>query len=68
MNLADSKPAGGALSNPTEQYPRVFGKIGLFKEYPYALPSLVSGSIALSAALVSALFVEEVRWLSQGCI
>lgn len=52
--------AGGALSNPAEQYPSVFGKVKFFKDYPYALPSFTVGAIGLSAVITSALFIKEV--------
>jgi len=48
------------LAAPAEQYPAVFGKIQFFKDYPYALPTFVTGLIGLSAAIISALFVKEV--------
>lgn len=51
---------GGACSNPADQYPRVFGHVQLFKDYPYALSSLVTGSFGISATILCALFVKEV--------
>jgi hypothetical protein len=56
---------GGALSNPSEQYPAVFGRVQLFIDYPYAFPTLVTGLVGASAAIISALFVEEVRRLGH---
>lgn len=50
---------GGGLANPVKNYPKVFGHVELFKRYPYALPTLVCGSFAASASLISALFVKE---------
>ncbi|OCL12918.1 MFS general substrate transporter [Glonium stellatum] len=50
---------GGALSNPTKQYPAVFGNIQFFKNYPYALPTFVAGGIGATATIISVLFVEE---------
>lgn len=50
---------GGGLANPTKTYPNVFGHIQLFKSFPYALPTIVCGSFAASASLLSALFVKE---------
>ncbi|KAH8601068.1 MFS transporter [Bisporella sp. PMI_857] len=50
---------GGILSNPAKEYPRVFGNIQLFKDFPYALPTLVTGAIGASAAVISALFIKE---------
>ncbi|KAI0883059.1 MFS general substrate transporter [Annulohypoxylon maeteangense] len=50
---------GGSLVDPAHQYPRVFGGVKFFEEYPYILPSIVAGCIGLATALVAALFVEE---------
>ncbi|MCJ1352744.1 MAG: hypothetical protein MMC33_002728 [Icmadophila ericetorum] len=51
---------GGALVDPAEQYPRVFGGIHFFVQFPYALPTICSGIVGASAALVSWLFINEV--------
>jgi MFS family permease len=50
---------GGGLSKPAEQYPSVFGRIKLFKDFPYALPTFATGAVGVSAAIVSALFIKE---------
>ncbi|KAI1091734.1 MFS general substrate transporter [Rostrohypoxylon terebratum] len=50
---------GGALADPAHQYPRVFGGVRFFLEYPYMLSSIVTGCIGLTAATTSALFIEE---------
>lgn len=50
---------GGALSNPAEQYPRVFGNVQFLKMYPYALPSFVTGLFGLSAAIIGIFFIKE---------
>lgn len=50
---------GGALAEPAEQYPRLFGGIALFKAYPYLLPSLAVSAIGLSAVLLTTLYAEE---------
>ncbi|KAI8963137.1 MFS general substrate transporter [Daldinia sp. FL1419] len=50
---------GGALVDPAHQYPRTFGGVPFFEEYPYALPSIVVGCIGLTAVVTSALFTEE---------
>jgi MFS family permease len=50
---------GGALANPATQYPGIFGGIRFFEDYPYALSSLVVAMVGATAALSSALFVEE---------
>ncbi|KAI1127846.1 major facilitator superfamily transporter [Nemania abortiva] len=50
---------GGALADPATQYPKVFGGIWFFEEFPYALSTIVVGVIGLTAVLTSALFLEE---------
>ena len=50
---------GGALANPASLYPSVFGSITLFREYPYALATIVAGAFSASAAILSALFLNE---------
>jgi hypothetical protein len=53
--------AGGGLSKPAEQYPSVFGRVQLFKDFPYALPTFVTGAIGASAAIICAIFLKEVH-------
>ncbi|KAK4128967.1 MFS general substrate transporter [Parathielavia appendiculata] len=50
---------GGALADPARQYPGLFGNVGFFLDYPYALPSLAVGVIGLSAVVVTAIWTEE---------
>ncbi|CAD0095273.1 unnamed protein product [Aureobasidium vineae] len=50
---------GGALSSPASQYPRVFGGIWFFEEYPYALPNIIASMFGFSAAVISAICLEE---------
>lgn len=50
---------GGLLVRPAEEWPSVFGGIRFFEEYPYALPTIVTGSFGASAALLVTLFVKE---------
>ncbi|KAI2465253.1 MFS general substrate transporter [Annulohypoxylon bovei var. microspora] len=50
---------GGAIADPAHQYPWAFGGVPFFEDYPYMLPSIVVGFIGLTAALTSALFIEE---------
>ncbi|OCK85277.1 MFS transporter [Lepidopterella palustris CBS 459.81] len=50
---------GGSLESPAHQYPSVFGRIQFLKDYPYALPTFVTGAIGAVAAIVSALFIKE---------
>lgn len=51
---------GGALSNPADQYPNVFGKFQFFKSFPYALPTVATGLVSATAATSTLLFVKEV--------
>ena len=41
----------------------MFGHLKFLRDYPYALPTIVIGSIGAIAALVCGLFVQEVRLL-----
>jgi MFS family permease len=50
---------GAALVDPAVQYPSVFGGSFFFGKYPFALPGLVVGTFISTAAVSSALFVEE---------
>ncbi|GAB7359752.1 hypothetical protein MBLNU230_g6924t1 [Neophaeotheca triangularis] len=50
---------GGGLANPTEQFPSVFGHVQFLKDYPYALATIVAGTICLTAAIASAFGLKE---------
>lgn len=50
---------GGALAKPAEEYPRVFGQIQFLKDFPYALPTIITGVFSASAAIICTLFVKE---------
>ncbi|KAJ7617228.1 MFS transporter [Roridomyces roridus] len=50
---------GGSLSEPTVNYPSVFGHIHLFEKYPYLLPTLFTGGFSASAAILCAFFVRQ---------
>ncbi|PYH75889.1 permease of the major facilitator superfamily [Aspergillus uvarum CBS 121591] len=50
---------GGSLADPVRQYPGVFGSVRFFADYPYALSSLVVAMVGATAAISSALFVQE---------
>ena len=39
----------------------MFGNVIFLRDYPYSLPTFIVGVVGLSAAVVSALFIEEVR-------
>lgn len=54
---------GGGLAEPARTMPKIFGKIHLFVEYPYALPSFAIGVVGVASAIVCAIFVQEVRGL-----
>jgi MFS family permease len=50
---------GGALADPVRQYPGIFGSVHFLKNYRYVLSSVVVALVGLTAAISSALFVEE---------
>ncbi|KAF4634379.1 hypothetical protein G7Y89_g3719 [Cudoniella acicularis] len=50
---------GGGLSNPADQYPKIFGQIAFFKQYPYALSTFATGSMGAIAAIICGLFIKE---------
>jgi hypothetical protein len=51
--------SGGTLANPARQYPKAFGHIQFFKDYPYALPTMVVGVLNLATAAMSSVFIKE---------
>ncbi|KAI0123320.1 MFS general substrate transporter [Xylariales sp. AK1849] len=50
---------GGILAEPATQYPRAFGGVRFFRDYPYALSSFAVGFIGITAVLTSVFFIEE---------
>ena len=56
---------GGVLSDPAGSYPKVFGNMGFFVKFPYALPNLVSAFFLFSATLAAWLNLEEVSPTQQ---
>jgi hypothetical protein len=52
---------GGLLESPADKFGSTFGRIRFFHDYPYALPGFASACLGLSAAILTALFVKEVR-------
>ncbi|KAF9701353.1 hypothetical protein EKO04_000406 [Ascochyta lentis] len=58
LGMFVGQPIGGALERPAEKYTRVFG-YQFFRDYPYALPGLVTSIVAISAAITTMLFVKE---------
>ena len=51
---------GGALSNPVERFPNLFGNSKFLKEYPYFLPCAVPATYTVAAWLVACIFLKEV--------
>lgn len=47
------------MSEPVKNYPGIFAPGGLFSEYPYALPNIVSASIFATSTTIGFLFLEE---------
>ena len=58
--------AGGALADPAKEIGGIFKRIEFFSEYPYALPTFVSGAIGASAVILCALFLKEVCLVAQA--
>lgn len=52
---------GGALADPAKEIGGIFKHIEFFSTYPYSLPTLVSSTIGVSAAILCAVFLKEVR-------
>ncbi|KAI9717931.1 MAG: hypothetical protein M1812_004458 [Candelaria pacifica] len=50
---------GGALSNPAQRYPKLFGGIHLFEAFPFALPNLLAGVFFLIGLVTGVLFLNE---------
>lgn len=54
---------GGALVDPVEHFPQLFGSSAFLRQYPHFLPCLFSGLMALSAALFAHLYLCEVNYI-----
>ncbi|KAJ1864642.1 hypothetical protein LPJ73_000229 [Coemansia sp. RSA 2703] len=50
---------GGIFAEPATQYPRWFGNIRVFAEYPYLLPCLIGSSVTLFGLIIGLLKFEE---------
>ena len=50
---------GGALANPAKQYGGAFRDMPFFQQYPYALSTIVTGTLGAIAALTTAVLVKE---------
>jgi len=50
---------GGSLAKPAEQIPGLFGNSAFLRQYPYALPTFVTGAFGVTAALVAFFLIKE---------
>ncbi|KAL6867025.1 MFS general substrate transporter [Trichoderma novae-zelandiae] len=50
---------GGALADPAEQFPGLFGGIRLFRDYPYILPGVAITLINVVSVVLCMLYLEE---------
>jgi len=50
---------GGALADPARQYVHGPFHHSFFEQYPYALPTIATGTIGLAASIISSLFITE---------
>lgn len=50
---------GGALADPAQKYPSVFGESKFFREFPFALPNLAAAGFFLVGLTVGFLFLQE---------
>lgn len=50
---------GGLVVDPAQQYPDIFSGIKFVEKYPYALSGLLVGFMGLTAAVGSAIFLQE---------
>ncbi|KAL0570254.1 hypothetical protein V5O48_011716 [Marasmius crinis-equi] len=50
---------GGLLANPARTWPKVFGKVPIFVDYPYFLPCLVAGLYAFVTFIVPLFGLRE---------
>ncbi|KAL1660901.1 major facilitator superfamily domain-containing protein [Schizophyllum commune] len=56
---------GGALSHPAEQFPSIFGRFQLLKEYPYFLPCAVPATFSAIAWFVVYFHLKETSKATQ---
>ncbi|EJD05438.1 MFS general substrate transporter [Fomitiporia mediterranea MF3/22] len=50
---------GGNFVNPEKNFPKTFGAMQIFKDYPYLLPCLVSAVLTIISVLVGLVFMKE---------
>ncbi|WVW82461.1 hypothetical protein I302_104471 [Kwoniella bestiolae CBS 10118] len=52
---------GGYFAEPAKQWPKVFGNIHLFVQFPYALPCIVCAIYILASMILCSLYLKETR-------
>jgi MFS family permease len=57
---------GGSLAKPAEQFPHIFGRMLLFKEYPYFLPCAIAAAFCALSCLVAWWGLKETRPRTRG--
>lgn len=50
---------GGVLSKPADSFPKLFGKNGFFKAYPYFLPPFAAGILSIICAISCFILLNE---------
>jgi len=56
---------GGALANPAEKFPSIFGSVKFFHRFPFALPNLVASIFFTVGILTGTLFLKVSRIFHQ---
>ncbi|KAE8381620.1 major facilitator superfamily domain-containing protein [Aspergillus bertholletiae] len=56
---------GGLLAHPAEHYPGIFGRVGLFKMFPFFLPSLASSCVMLTAITMASTSLQETKHVQK---
>ena len=57
---------GGALANPSLNYPKMFGGSEFFKKFPYALPNFLGAAFFLVGLSAGILFLKETLDTRKG--
>ena len=57
---------GGALANPSLNYPKMFGRSEFFKQFPYALPNFMGAAFFLVGLSTGILFLKETLETRKG--
>ncbi|KAL2826792.1 major facilitator superfamily domain-containing protein [Aspergillus cavernicola] len=57
---------GGSLAHPAEKYPEVFGNSRFLKDYPFALPNMVSAAFFIIGITTGYLFLHETLAAKKG--